>query len=410
MRSSKPGEGAEMTGRKLIALIMSICMITCMASLMTACGSGKKAAEPKEETAAAEETETEDASEASEEKRGSPQTMYVNAEDGLLLRKGPGTDNDVVHALTYGQDIQVEKTEDGWAYTTVDGKSGWCSMEYLTSNKDEIRTQEKSKSEDAAPDKLVEPSNSALDGYHGYVESPEGLNMRYGPGEQYDVIDVVPDKTELTELGWEEGWVYVQYKDNYGWISAQYFIMQGGREKPVIYLYPTRTTDVNVKVTLSGGRFTQCIPAGNGEWTVTARPDGRLTDKATGESYDYIFWESTDDTEYDWSKGYVVKGCEAEGFLLRVLPEMGLNEKEYTEFIGYWLPRLQKNEYNLVTFQTKCYTDTVRMDISPEPDSVLRVFMAFKKTDGPASVESPAIEPFERKGFTVVEWGGAEVR
>ncbi len=396
-----------MIRRKWIALLMAICLITCMASLMTACGFIKKPAKEAEDTIPAGEAEPE---KTPEEKSEFPKTMYVAAEDGLLLRKGPGQNNDVIHAMSYGQDIQVEKIEDGWAYTTIDGKKGWCSMEYLTENKEKIKSRENSSSSHADPDTLVEPANTSVNGYHGYVDSPEGLNMRYGPGEQYNIIDVIPDKTELTELGWETGWVYIKYKDRYGWISAPYFMMEGGREKPVIYLYPTRKTDVNVRVSLTNGRFTQCIPEGNGEWNVTATPDGKLTDKASGESYDYIYWESTDNTEYDWSQGYAVKGSEAEAFLLRILPEMGLNENEYTEFIDYWLPRLEKNEYNLVTFQTKCYTDTVRMDISPEPDSVLRLFMAFKRVDGPVYVERPKIEPFERKGFTVVEWGGAEIR
>ena len=168
--------------------------------------------------------------------------------------------------------------------------------------------------------------------------------------------------------------------------------------------------DVTVKLTLTSGEFTRSIPAGSGEWHVTARPDGKLTDKASGKTYDYIYWESSDDTEYDWSEGYVVRGSEAKSFLLRILPEMGLNRNESTEFIEYWLPRLEKNEYNLITFQTDRYTDTAKLDVSPEPDSVLRVFMAFRKVDGPVSVAAPEIAPFERKGFTVVEWGGAEVR
>ena len=376
-----------------------------MAPFMTACGS-KKEPEPApvEEPVTPEETDPAAGVVISED----PTIMYVNAEDGLLLRKGPGKENDVVSVLTYGQKIQVEKTENGWAYTTVDGNKGWCSTDYLTENK--IETKSGSKPSD--PNKLVKPKNTAVNGYHGHVEAKEGLNLRYGPGEDYNVIDVIPDQTELTELGWDEGWVYVQYNNNYGWISAHYFVLVGGREKPVIYLYPTKTTDATVRITLTDGSFTQCIPAGNGNgvWKVTAEPDGKLTDKATGKAYDYIFWESTGSSDYDWSEGYVVKGCEAEGFLLRILPKMGLKKSEYTEFIDYWLPRLEKNEYNLISFQTDRYTESARLDVSPEPDSVLRVFMAFKKVDGPVSVAEPEITPFERKGFTVVEWGGAEVR
>jgi hypothetical protein len=40
---------------------------------------------------------------------------------------------------------------------------------------------------------------------------------------------------------------------------------------------------------------------------------------------------------------------------------------------------------------------------------MLRVFMVWKKLDGPLEVKPQKIEPFHRKGFTVVEWGGAEI-
>ena len=401
-----------MSRRRILALMMIICMAACMTAFMTACKSGDKSKETAGQTASDEDQTDVTGENDSEQEAQSeyPKTMYVNSEDGLLLRKGPGTDNDVIHLLSYGQEIQVDKAENGWAYTIVDNHAGWCSMEYLTVNKEDIKQKKQSSSSDFDPNKLVEPGNNAEYGYHGYVDSPEGLNMRYGPGEKYGIIDVIPNKTELTEMGWEEGWVYVEYKGKNGWISAQYFIMEGGREKPVIYLYPTKKMDVTVKLTLTSGEFTRSIPAGSGEWHVTARPDGKLTDKASGKTYDYIYWESSDDTEYDWSEGYVVRGSEAKSFLLRILPEMGLNRNESTEFIEYWLPRLEKNEYNLITFQTDRYTDTAKLDVSPEPDSVLRVFMAFRKVDGPVSVAAPEIAPFERKGFTVVEWGGAEVR
>ncbi len=41
---------------------------------------------------------------------------------------------------------------------------------------------------------------------------------------------------------------------------------------------------------------------------------------------------------------------------------------------------------------------------------MLRVFMAYKALNEPIDVEEPLIEPFERCGFNVVEWGGAELK
>lgn len=67
---------------------------------------------------------------------------------------------------------------------------------------------------------------------------------------------------------------------------------------------------------------------------------------------------------------------------------------------------MQNNKYNLITFQGKAYTDNAVLDITPQPDSVLRVFMAYKPLDEYREIEEQQLTPFERKGFTVVEWGG----
>ena len=79
------------------------------------------------------------------------------------------------------------------------------------------------------------------------------------------------------------------------------------------------------------------------------------------------------------------------------------------EFIVYWLPRMEHNAYNLITFQGKAYTDTAKLDITPAPDSMLRVFMAYKPLEDSVDIEPQQLETFERKGFTVVEWGGTEL-
>lgn len=85
-------------------------------------------------------TREENSNEKNEE---SIKTMYVTSEEGLMLRKGPGTDQEAISCLNFGEEIRVEKIEGGWAYTTVDGQSGWCYAKYLTENKDEIESSTK---------------------------------------------------------------------------------------------------------------------------------------------------------------------------------------------------------------------------------------------------------------------------
>jgi hypothetical protein len=109
------------------------------------------------------------------------------------------------------------------------------------------------------------------------------------------------------------------------------------------------------------------------------------------------------------SKGFVVKGDDTADFLRNKLEYMGLIPKEYNEFIVYWLPKMQNNPYNLIAFQNEIYTDHAELKIAPEPDSILRVFMAYKPLEEAVSIEEQALEPFQREGFTVIEWGGTVV-
>jgi hypothetical protein len=71
---------------------------------------------------------------------------------------------------------------------------------------------------------------------------------------------------------------------------------------------------------------------------------------------------------------------------------------------------MQVSAYNLIAFQSDAYTDHARLTVSPEPDSVLRVFMAWKSLDGPVDLPAQDLPGFTRSGFTLVEWGGAQVR
>ena len=134
------------------------------------------------------------------------------------------------------------------------------------------------------------------------------------------------------------------------------------------------------------------------------RPDGTLRDPDTGRSYYCLFWEGISRREYDFSSGFVVPGEETAAFLEDALDRLGLTEREAQEFIIYWLPRMEGNAWNLISFQGAAYTEGAVLTVDPAPDTVLRVFMAWKGVElPPQQLSAP-----ERAGFTLVEWGGAE--
>ena len=178
--------------------------------------------------------------------------------------------------------------------------------------------------------------------------------------------------------------------------------------KPVIYLYPEETTRVTVELELPG-QLTCTYPAYQDGWTVTAAPDGTLTDER-GQTYNYLYWEGETATEYDLSEGFCIAGADTAVFLEEALAQLGLTRREANEFIVYWLPQMEQNPYNLITFQQEGYTDLAKLTVTPAPDSVLRVFMTWKPLDKPVDIPAQTLPTFDRSGFTVVEWGGAEVK
>ena len=180
-------------------------------------------------------------------------------------------------------------------------------------------------------------------------------------------------------------------------------------EKPVIYLYPEEKTQVSVSLDFDG-ELTSTYPAYEDGWTVDASPDGTLTDPATGRQYYCLFWEGISPTEYDFSTGFCAAGENTAAFLEDALADLGLTEKEANEFIIYWLPKMEHNPYNLISFQTEAYTDSAALTIDPAPDTLIRVFMAWQGLDQPVEVEPQTLTAPDRTGFTAVEWGGAEIK
>ena len=179
-------------------------------------------------------------------------------------------------------------------------------------------------------------------------------------------------------------------------------------EKPVIYLYPEEEIQVSVALDFDG-ELTSTYPAYGDGWTVDAAPDGTLTDPTTGRQYYCLFWEGVSQTDYDFSTGFCVAGENTAGFLEDALAQLGLTEQEANEFIIYWLPRMEHNPYNLISFQREAYTDSAQLTIDPAPDTLIRVFMAWQGLDQPVEVEPQILTAPHRTGFTAVEWGGAEI-
>ena len=177
-------------------------------------------------------------------------------------------------------------------------------------------------------------------------------------------------------------------------------------EKPIIYLYPEKTQEIAVQLDYDG-EFTYTYPKYNNGWKVTAKPDGTLFD-AENKEYYALYWEGKPNNGFKINQGFVVPGEQTIDFLENTLSKLGLNRKEANEFIIYWLPKMENNPYNLIHFSTTQYEEMARLNITPTPETLIRVMMVFKPLDNPVKIKKQNLNYMskKRKGFTVVEWGG----
>lgn len=218
---------------------------------------------------------------------------------------------------------------------------------------------------------------------------------------------VVEDNSILPNDDFEGGYGYEYYYDVENKTTGKIAVEIGAYAKPVLYLYPTKKTNITVTFT-NPKMLTTTYPKYNGSWQVVAYPNGDLYDKSNNYYY-ALYWEEIKNHEVDFKEGFYVTKENAISFLEEKLTIIGLNAKERNEFIMYWLPVLENNGKSLVYFELTEERDAYsKIIINPKPDSLLRVAIHVKKVTKKANIKGQELATFKRTGFTAVEWGGVE--
>ena len=184
------------------------------------------------------------------------------------------------------------------------------------------------------------------------------------------------------------------------------FVSPAECAKPVIYLYPEKASEISVKVEPKGG-MSYSDPDYNNGWIVKSDSFSNLTDLSSGKSYPYLFWEGRGGIYEQPQKGFTVAKENVHNFLVEKLGKLGLNEKEIADFVEFWEPKMNEAPYYFVTFLGNREMNQIApLDITPKPDTVIRVLMDFSPLNEKVDFEGFEIKTPERKGFTIVEWGG----
>jgi len=230
------------------------------------------------------------------------------------------------------------------------------------------------------------------------------------------------------------------YKDAWGrliGVGEYDNFLPGGCGKPVIYLYPTQPTKVTLQLA-NTSYFNVDIPNYSNGWKVLANPNGVLKDLQPQDTncdkinyslfgseyakescktglYPYIYWSGNTENTFTplVNSGWVVDKSDLKNFLNAKMSKMGFNSKESNDMISYWLPEmLAKNQpyYRISFYQTSDMNKFIPLNVSPRPDTELRMFMDWaalnEKPSTPLAPEK--LVNVQRNGFTLVEWGGLQ--
>ena len=181
-------------------------------------------------------------------------------------------------------------------------------------------------------------------------------------------------------------------------------------KKPIIYVYGYEEP-VTLKFDFKDSTaLVSSYPEYNDGWTINAHKDGHFADN-TGKVYRYLFWEGATGHNYLGSEGFCVRGTETADFLEEKLTLLGFSADERNDFISYWLPEMQNNPWNVISFVTEDYEKNVVLNVTPEPTNTLRVMMIWYPWLQKINMTPQELTPcnINREEPTIVEWGGMQV-
>jgi cell wall-associated NlpC family hydrolase len=133
--------------------------------------------------------------------------------DSLRLRAGADTSTTVLATASKGTTVAVlENQEGGWYKVSWKGTVGYMSADYLS----------------------VSVQTDADLGFATLNTDGAPLNLRSGPGTDYDKVTTIPATATLTVTGVDNGWYKVSYNDTVGYVLSDYVTLGGSTSTGVL--------------------------------------------------------------------------------------------------------------------------------------------------------------------------------
>lgn len=309
----------------------------------------------------------------------------------------------IIDGAAYKADVTpitwTNGTKNTDTYASAVGGCGFTGSIEVAKNVSEASLEISGKTSDGQTVYILKDTNDPLFTKH-YAEYKEAV--------KYFSDGLAADEKNMTAAQFKQKNGIFIVKDNSGrWIvmAKQKYFPQGGCAKPVVYLYPSSTTFVNVSV---GADITKSDPIyPTGGWkAVLAQASGKLTYK--GQAYDSLFWEGYGKGAYPAiTSGSFVSRTSVEQKIKTDLAAQGLNQQEINDFWSFWSSKVPNKNYVRITWLSKQQLHALApLYVSPKPDTTIRVFLDMEGVDSPYPLATQTFVTPKRTGFTVVEWGG----
>lgn len=179
---------------------------------------------------------------------------------------------------------------------------------------------------------------------------------------------------------------------------------------PIIYLYPSKKTEISVKIDVS---LVYADPPINNKWNVLAYPDSVIEQGGIVRSSLYYEYDPSKVSFEEPKTGFVVKTSDWKEFIKNDLSKkFGFNEKETESLIievQNTLFNKPKKEYLKISLiDQEELNEKLPLTINPKPDNIYRINLFVKPVDATTNLSNWSNLSnwvITRTGFTVVEIG-----
>ncbi|MGA9224974.1 MAG: SH3 domain-containing protein [Mesobacillus sp.] len=135
---------------------------------------------------------------------GTTGSVTVN---GLRVRKGPGTEFQIVGSLNSGQAVEIMNSNNKWTEVRTSAIQGWVAKEFIITIKDSKETGTPANNE-----------NSKTKG----VVTADSLNVREKPSTTAKTIGSLKRGAEVSIFSQSNGWAEITYSGRKAWVSDQF--------------------------------------------------------------------------------------------------------------------------------------------------------------------------------------------